>query len=102
MYFRPFRTLFFVAVIVFLFGATALTQSKTDTHTDTITFLEASDPKALWTVRPVPKTITIATEETVGVISWETGKVTFEGDFDESAKVFFRQVLQPMLDCECK
>ncbi len=36
--------------------------------------------------------------ETIGTLSFEKGKLVFEGDADKAAKIFFEQILKGMVD----
>lgn len=47
------------------------------------------------TIRP---TVSMTFGDNIGKISWETGIMTFEGDADESAEIFFEECLKPMID----
>jgi len=50
-----------------------------------------------------PKTISFndAEGEIVGTVSWEDGVIRFEGDVDESARLFFEFLLSEYIDLEC-
>jgi len=53
------------------------------------------------TTVPAPASTTITIwdgDKEVGRLEWETGKLEFKGDAEESAKVFFNEFLKPIVD----
>lgn len=51
-------------------------------------------------ISPVPTSIIFGND--IGKLSWEDGKMKFEGNADESARIFFEEFLRPYIDSYIK